>query len=146
MKLFEIVTDEIQPEKYREAVVHPGAGAVTVFTGHVREWTKGVRTLYLEYDAYVSMAEKKMAEISEEVQHKWPETKIAIAHRIGKLKISDIAVVIAVSSPHRKHAYEANEYAIERIKEIVPIWKKEIWENGQEWKGDQRKKPLLEVE
>ena len=144
IKLFEIVRDPIEPEIYRKAVLHAGAGAVTVFTGHVREWTNGVRTLYLEYEAYESMAEKKLAEIGDEIQEKWPETKIAIAHRVGKLEISDIAVVIAVSSPHRRTSYEANEYAIERIKEIVPIWKKEIWENGQEWKGDQKKKPTVE--
>lgn len=78
------------------------------------------------------MAKKKLEEIGLEVQKKWPETKIAIAHRIGTLTISDIAVVIAVSAPHRLNAYKANEYAIERIKEIVPIWKKEVWEIKQE--------------
>ncbi|MNI56384.1 Molybdopterin synthase catalytic subunit [compost metagenome] len=123
-------------------VIHPGAGAVTTFTGHVREWTNGVRTLYLSYEAYIPMAEKKLAQIGSEIEDKWPGSKVSIAHRVGELQISDIAVVIAVSSPHRKSAYEANEYAIERIKEIVPIWKKEIWENGEEWIGDQKRKPL----
>ncbi|WP_313890871.1 molybdenum cofactor biosynthesis protein MoaE [Psychrobacillus sp.] len=143
MKLFEITTAEIDPEKYRKAVLHASAGAVTVFTGHVREWTNGIQTVFLAYEAYIPMAEKKLAEIGDEIQEKWPHTKVAIAHRIGDLEISDIAVVIAVSSPHRKIAYEANEYAIERIKEIVPIWKKEIWENGQEWIGDQKQKPII---
>ncbi|MMZ62389.1 Molybdopterin synthase catalytic subunit [compost metagenome] len=123
-------------------VLHPGAGAITTFTGHVREWTHGVRTLHLSYEAYIPMAEKKLAQIGSEIEEKWPGSKVSIAHRIGELQISDIAVVIAVSSPHRKSAYEANEYAIERIKEIVPIWKKEIWENGEEWIGDQKRKPL----
>lgn len=91
-----------------------------------------MRTFYLEYEAYETMARKKLEEIGLEVQKKWPETKIAIVHRIGTLAISDIAVVIAVSSPHRQNAYKANEYAIERIKEIVPIWKKEVWEDAQE--------------
>lgn len=72
------------------------------------------------------MAVKMLAKIGEEINEKWPNTKVAITHRIGHLDISDIAVVIAVSSPHRKAAYEANEYAIERIKQIVPIWKKNI--------------------
>lgn len=144
IKLFDIVTDPINPEQYRAAVLHAGAGAVTVFTGHVREWTNGIRTLYLEYEAYESMAVKKLAEIGEDVQMRWPGTKIAIAHRIGRLEISDIAVVIAVSSPHRHTAYKANEYAIDQIKKNVPIWKKEIWENGQEWKGDQNRKPTVE--
>lgn len=141
MKRYEIVEAPIQIQDYVDAVLHPGAGAVTVFTGHVREWTDGVRTLHLSYEAYISMAEKKLAEIGAEIEMKWPGTKVAIAHRVGELHISDIAVVIAVSSPHRKAAYEANEYAIERVKQTVPIWKKEIWEDGEEWIGGQTKKP-----
>ena len=93
------------------------------------------------YEAYIPMAEKKLAEIGAEMEAKWPGVKVAIVHRIGELQISDIAVVIAVSSPHRKAAYEANEYAIERIKEVVPIWKKEIWEDGEEWIGAQKRYP-----
>lgn len=141
MKPFEIVETPIEAQKYMDYVLHAGAGAVTVFTGHVREWTHGVRTLYLAYEAYVPMAEKKLAEIGAEMEAKWPGVKVAIVHRIGELHISDIAVLIAVSSPHRKAAYEANEYAIERIKEVVPIWKKEIWEDGEEWIGGQKKYP-----
>ncbi|MFC5589365.1 molybdenum cofactor biosynthesis protein MoaE [Sporosarcina soli] len=141
MKPFEIVETPIEAQKYTDYVLHAGAGAVTVFTGHVREWTHGVRTLYLAYEAYVPMAEKKLAEIGAEMEVKWPGVKVAIVHRIGELHISDIAVLIAVSSPHRKAAYEANEYAIERIKEVVPIWKKEIWEDGEEWIGGQKKYP-----
>ncbi len=144
MKPFEIVQDPIEVQKYADYVLHEGAGAVTVFSGHVREWTNGIRTLSLAYEAYGPMAEKKLAEIGREIEMKWPGTRVAIAHRIGQLEISDIAVVIAISSPHRKNAYEANEYAIERIKQIVPIWKKEIWENGEVWVGNQHKKPLSE--
>lgn len=141
MKMFEIVEKPIEVQPYMDAVLHSGAGAVTVFTGHVREWTNGVRTLYLSYEAYVPMAEKKLAQIGDEIQERWPGTRVAIAHRIGELHISDIAVVIAVSSPNRKASYEANEYAIERIKQMVPIWKKEIWEDGEEWIGSQTRKP-----
>jgi molybdopterin synthase catalytic subunit len=86
------------------------------------------------------MAVKKLEQISHEISEKWNDAKVAITHRIGKLEISEIAVVIAVSTPHRKDAYEANEYAIERIKQIVPIWKKEIWEDGESWIGDQLEK------
>ncbi|GAE93982.1 molybdenum cofactor biosynthesis protein MoaE [Gracilibacillus boraciitolerans JCM 21714] len=78
-----------------------------------------------------------LMQIGKEIQEKWQGTKVAITHRIGSLDISEVAVVIAVSSPHRKAAYQANEYAIERIKEIVPIWKKEQWEDGESWMGDQ---------
>ncbi|GKV65157.1 MULTISPECIES: molybdenum cofactor biosynthesis protein MoaE [unclassified Sporosarcina] len=141
MKQYEITDQPINTQRYSDFVLHPAAGAVTVFTGHVREWTHGVRTLYLAYEAYIPMAEKKLAEIGAEMEAKWPGVRVAMAHRIGELKISDIAVVIAVSSPHRKEAYEANEYAIERIKEVVPIWKKEIWEDGEEWIGAQKKYP-----
>lgn len=141
MKPYEIVTEPIDPQRYADYVLRPEAGAVTLFTGHVREWTHGIRTLYLAYEAYVPMAEKMLAKIGEEIESKWPGTRTAIAHRIGELRIGEIAVVIAVSSPHRRDAYEANEYAIERIKETVPVWKKEIWEDGTEWIGDQRKKP-----
>ena len=137
MKAFSIVTEPIDPQVYADLVLRPEAGAVTLFTGHVREWTKGVQTVYLAYEAYVPMAEKKLAQIGQEIEERWEGARVAIAHRIGALEISDIAVVIAVSSPHRKAAYEANEYAIERIKEIVPIWKKEHWEDGEEWMGNQ---------
>eukprot|EP00130_Batrachochytrium_dendrobatidis_P008314 XP_006683189.1 hypothetical protein BATDEDRAFT_15015 [Batrachochytrium dendrobatidis JAM81] len=134
---FEIVDVPIQVELLVKKVERREAGAITIFIGTVREWTKGKRTIYLEYQAYIPMAVKMLRAIGEEVQAKWPETKIAITHRIGRLDISEAAVGIAVSSPHRKAAYEANEYAIERIKQIVPIWKKEHWADGETWIGDQ---------
>ena len=134
---FEITEEPIQVEQVIKKVKRREAGAITTFMGTVREWTKGRRTIYLSYEAYVPMAVKMMEQIGEEVQSKWPETEIAVSHRVGILDISDTAVVIAVSAPHRKAAYEANEYTIERIKEMVPIWKKEFWEDGEAWIGDQ---------
>ncbi|WP_338754420.1 molybdenum cofactor biosynthesis protein MoaE [Bacillus sp. FJAT-52991] len=135
--LFEITDQPIVAEEVTKKVTCRNAGAITVFIGTVRELTKGKKTLQLEYQAYPPMAVKMFAKIAEEIKEKWPDAKIAITHRTGRLDISDIAVVIAVSSPHRKTAYEANEYAIERIKQIVPIWKKEFWEDGTQWIGDQ---------
>ncbi|MEH7453480.1 molybdenum cofactor biosynthesis protein MoaE [Gottfriedia acidiceleris] len=135
--LFKIVDTPIVVEEVSDKVKSRNAGAITVFIGTVRELTKGKKTLSLEYQAYESMAVKKLAQIGDEINGKWPEAIVAITHRVGRLEISDIAVVIAVSSPHRKVAYEANEYAIERIKQIVPIWKKEFWEDGTMWIGDQ---------
>ncbi len=135
--LFEIVDKPIDVEEVRQKVASRNAGAITVFIGTVREMTKGKKTLRLEYQAYPSMAVKMFEQIAKEIKEQWPEAKVAISHRVGRLEISDIAVVIAVSSPHRKMAYAANEYAIERIKQIVPIWKKEFWEDGTEWIGDQ---------
>ena len=135
--MFEIVNEPIDVEQMRLKVVSRNAGAITLFVGTVREMTKGKKTLQLEYQAYPAMAVKMFEQIAQEVSERWPEAIIAISHRVGRLTISDIAVVIAVSSPHRKMAYEANEYAIERIKQIVPIWKKEFWEDGTAWIGDQ---------
>ncbi len=138
--MFEIVKDPISIEKITKKVIRNKSGAVTTFTGTVREFTYGKRTLSLEYQAYEKMAVKKLEQIGEEIKEKWNDAEVAISHRIGKLEISEIAVVIAVSTPHRKDAYAANEYAIERIKQIVPIWKKEIWDNGEAWIGDQLEK------
>ncbi|HHY72505.1 MAG TPA: molybdenum cofactor biosynthesis protein MoaE [Bacillus bacterium] len=139
-RLFLITKDPIAIEQVTNKVVRCEAGAINTFIGTVRELTKGKKTLYLEYAAYESMAEKKLAQIGAEIKAKWPEANIAITHRIGRLEISDIAVVIAVSTPHRAESFEASRYAIERIKEIVPIWKKEHWEDGEEWIGDQLEK------
>ncbi|MFB4169749.1 molybdenum cofactor biosynthesis protein MoaE [Virgibacillus sp. JSM 102003] len=133
------ITDKpIQVSDCIEKVVRAEAGAVNTFIGTVREFTKGKRTLYLEYQAYQAMAEKKLAQIGEEINDKWNNAETSIVHRIGHLDISDIAVVIAVSTPHRNDSFEASRYAIERIKEIVPIWKKEHWEDGTKWVGDQK--------
>lgn len=133
-----ITRDPIKIEEIYAKVVRREAGAVTTFIGTVRELTHGRKTLYLEYEAYEAMALKKLEQIVTEMKERWPGVEAAISHRIGRLEISDIAVAIAVSSPHRPEAYEANRYAIERIKEIVPIWKKEHWEDGEQWIGNQQ--------
>jgi molybdopterin synthase catalytic subunit len=137
MNYFEIAKDPINTQSVIDKVIQREAGAITTFIGTVRELTHGKKTLYLVYEAYEPMAVKKLAQIGTEIKERWPGSKVAITHRVGKLDITDIAVVIAVSTPHRADAYEANRYAIERIKEIVPIWKKEHWEDGQEWIGNQ---------
>ncbi|WP_409303312.1 molybdenum cofactor biosynthesis protein MoaE [Peribacillus sp. SCS-155] len=134
---FEISKEPIQIQEVIDKVVAREAGAITTFIGTVRELTKGKKTLYLVYEAYIPMAVKKLEQIGEEIQKRWPDAIVAITHRVGKLDITDVAVVIAISTPHRNDAYEANRYAIERIKEIVPIWKKEHWEDGEEWIGNQ---------
>ncbi|MFD0618465.1 molybdenum cofactor biosynthesis protein MoaE [Paenibacillus sp. GCM10027629] len=135
--LFVITDQPIVPEEVSDKVKRREAGAITLFLGTVRELTYGKRTLYLEYEAYPTMAVAQLERIGREVRERWADTVVAVTHRVGRLEISDIAVVIAVSSPHRKAAYEANEYVIERIKQIVPIWKKEHGEDGSEWIGDQ---------
>jgi molybdopterin synthase catalytic subunit len=132
-----ITEKPLDPAPLIKQVIRPEAGAVNTFIGTVRELTEGKRTLSLTYEAYKPMAEKKLAQIGREIEAENKDSRVVIAHRIGKLDISDIAVVIAVSSPHRDASYRGSRYAIERIKEIVPIWKKEHWEDGSEWVGDQ---------
>lgn len=118
-------------------VIVPENGAAIAFVGTTREWTHGQRTVRLEYEAYVPMAVATMRQIGDEIAERWPGALCAISHRIGVVGLAETSVVIAVSSPHRDRCYEASRYAIERLKQIVPIWKKEIWEDGSEWKGHQ---------
>ncbi|MCC3375692.1 molybdenum cofactor biosynthesis protein MoaE [Cohnella sp. REN36] len=119
------------------AVHHPDHGAALLFVGTTREWTGGQRTVTLEYEAYAPMAEAALKAIGDEIGMRWPGTLSAIHHRIGTVGIGEASVLIAVSSPHRASGYEASRYAIERLKQTVPIWKKEVYEDGTEWKGHQ---------
>ncbi|PFG12665.1 molybdenum cofactor biosynthesis protein MoaE [Bacillus sp. es.036] len=137
MEYYKITSEEIDINQVITSVIRPEAGAINSFIGTVREFTGEKQTVSLQYEAYPSMAEKQLKRIGIEIREQWPNVQTSIVHRIGKLAISDIAVVIAVASPHRAESYEASRYAIERIKEIVPIWKKEYWTDGQEWIGDQ---------
>ncbi|WP_027085450.1 molybdenum cofactor biosynthesis protein [Cohnella panacarvi] len=133
-----VITDQpIDVNEVASRVYHPDHGATIAFVGTTREWTKGKRTVTLEYEAYIPMAESAMEQIGAEIGERWPGTATAIAHRLGTVGINEISVVIAVSSPHRAEAYDASRYAIERLKMTVPIWKKEIYEDGTEWKGHQ---------
>ena len=109
------------------------AGAVDVFIGTVRNQTGERRVIRLEYEAYETMALKEMKKLAEEVKQRWPVEKLAIHHRQGVLGIGDVAVVIAVSTPHRQAAFEACKYTIDTLKQTVPIWKKEVFEDGEEW-------------
>ena len=135
--MYEISKEPIDIQAVIDKVVQRDAGAITTFIGTVRELTKGKKTLFLIYEAYEAMAVKKLEQIGQEIEQRWEGSRVAITHRVGRLDITDVAVVIAVSTPHRADAYDANRYAIERIKEIVPIWKKEHWEEGEAWMGNQ---------
>lgn len=134
---FVITTEPIVPDDVLRKVMHNDHGASISFVGTTREFTSGLRTLMLEYECYVPMAIKTLQQIDDEIQQQWAGTRLAITHRIGLVQIGEISVVIAVSAPHREMCYSASKYAIERLKEIVPIWKKEVWEDGSEWKGSQ---------
>ncbi|MBD2872571.1 molybdenum cofactor biosynthesis protein [Paenibacillus arenilitoris] len=133
-----VVTDEpIRSDDVLAKVIVPEHGAAIAFVGTTREWTQGKRTVRLEYEAYAPMAVATMKQIGDEIAARWQGALCAISHRIGVVGLAETSVVIAVSSPHRDICYEASRYAIERLKQIVPIWKKEIWEDGSEWKGHQ---------
>jgi molybdopterin synthase catalytic subunit len=124
------------------AVTVPQAGAVTVFLGVVRDSSAGRRVVALEYEAHVPMAEAKMKEIGEEVRRRWPGvTDVAMVHRVGRLAIGEASVAIAVSAAHRRDAVLACHHAIDRLKEIVPIWKREVFEDGAVWVGLQGESP-----
>ena len=114
-------------------VSSPSAGGIDIFVGTVRDNTKGRKVVHLEFEAYGPMAISEMQKIAEQAKAKWPVEKIAVHHRIGNLKIGEIAVIIAVSTPHRKASFEACQYAIDTLKQTVPIWKKEIFEDGEVW-------------
>ncbi|WP_209466530.1 molybdenum cofactor biosynthesis protein [Symbiobacterium terraclitae] len=135
--LFEVTTDPLSADEIAARVTNPHSGATVVFVGTVREWTHGRRTVHLEYEAYAEMAVAQMEQIGREIAERWPGARTAIVHRVGKLAITEASVVIAVATPHRADAFEACRHAIERLKQIVPIWKKEVWEDGEEWVGSQ---------
>ena len=130
--VYTIQEEEIKPDALHEAVLADSDGAVTTFAGTVRDNTKGRGTSYLVYEAYKEMAEKKMREIGDEIKAKWEVDCVGVLHRVGRLEIGEISVLIAVSSPHRKASLEACHYAIDRLKETVPVWKKEVWTDGGE--------------
>lgn len=116
----------------REAT-HASDGGVVTFEGVVRDNARGKRVRYLEYDAYPEMAEQMMATIAAEVEQRWQTNHVAIVHRIGRLEIGECSVVVVVACPHRAEAFEACRYAIDTLKTTVPIWKKEVAEDGEEW-------------
>jgi MoaE-MoaD fusion protein len=130
--LCEITDAPLDTDQLVRLVERPEAGAVVTFAGVVRNHSRGRTVLYLEYDAYRPMAERKMREIAEEAAHRW-ECRIALQHRVGRLEIGEASVLIAVSAAHRGTAFEACRYAIDTLKETVPIWKKEVWEGGEVW-------------
>ncbi len=129
-----ITTDPIDPAALTEHVRSPLAGAVCLFLGTVRELTGAKRTAALEYEAYPEMARRKLGELVDEARGRWPLVEAAIVHRVGPLALGEIAVAVAVSSPHRAEAFEACQWLMDTIKQVVPIWKRERWADGtEEW-------------
>lgn len=132
--MFEIVTDPIDPRRVEAAVAHPGAGAVLTFAGTTRDSFEGRRVVGLSYEAFAEMAVPEMRAIADRAVERWPGVRVAMVHRIGEVPVGEASVVISVSAPHRGPAYDASRFAIDALKERVPVWKKERYEDGSTWK------------
>ena len=129
-----LTRDPIDFAALTEAVRSPHCGAVALFLGTVRDLTGERVTVALDYEAYPGMAEKKLAEIEADTRARWPVGDIALVHRLGRLEVGEVSVAVAVSCPHRADAFAACRHAIDRLKELVPIWKREHWNDGTtEW-------------
>jgi molybdopterin synthase catalytic subunit len=135
---FELTTEPIDVGSVARRVVLPECGATVTLDGFAREWTKGRRTKYLVYEAYDPMALSEMQRLGAEAHKRFDIAHIGIVHRTGRLEIGETSVVISVSAPHRKAAFEACEWAIRELKRTVPIWKKEVYEDGEEWVEPQK--------
>jgi MoaE-MoaD fusion protein len=133
--LFRVVDAPLVLDDVVRAVATPEHGGIATFTGVVRNHSRGKTIVRLEYEAYRPMAERKLAEIGAALAAEFPGARLAIVHRVGKLAVGDAAVVIAASAPHRAVAFDVCRAAIDRLKESVPIWKKEIADDGEEWIG-----------
>jgi molybdopterin synthase catalytic subunit len=136
--LFRIVEKPIEVGAIVTEAFRPDCGAVATFVGTTRiDESSGASVKYLEYEAYRPMADRKLEEIGAELEERWTVGHVSIVHRIGRVYPGEPSVVMVVASPRRGPAFEASRYAIERIKEIVPIWKREVWSDGYVWVGSQ---------
>ena len=130
-----ITRELLDPEAITATVRKDTNGGVVTFLGTTRNDSDGRRVLYLEYEAYEGMAEKMLGRIAGEIRQRWGITDVSIAHRFGRLEIGEISLVVAVASPHRQEAFQACLYVVDRVKQNVPIWKKEVFEDGEVWVG-----------
>jgi len=130
-----ITHNELNIEELSADVIADRNGAVVVFNGITRDHTDGRKVLFLEYEAYLPMAKAKLNDVAKEMCDKW-DVSVVIAHRIGRVDIGESSLIVTVGSPHRASAYQASQYSVDRIKQIVPIWKKEHFDGGEVWIGD----------
>jgi molybdopterin synthase catalytic subunit len=132
--MIRLIREPIDYHALTEQVRRRDCGAVVTFLGTVRDLTGDRITVALDYEAYPAMAEKKMTEIESDTRQRWPVGDMVLVHRLGHLDVGEVSVAVAVSCPHRAQAFEACRHAIDRLKELVPIWKKENWSDGStEW-------------
>lgn len=141
--LFKVVEEPLDVNEVIRAVADPGAGAIVSFIGTVRDHSLGKGVTALDYEAYPAAAEKMLARIGAEIEERWGLRHVAAIHRVGHLTPGEASVVIAVAAPHRAAAFEACEYVIVRLKEIVPIWKKEAYTDGAVWIGSEADYPRV---
>ena len=134
--MFLLQKEVLDPSPLRRAVSAPGHGALLLFEGVTRDHFEGRRVTHLEYEAYAAMALLEMERIAADALLKWPNVKIAIAHRTGPVGLGETSLIVAVGAPHRPEGYEANRFVLEAIKKRLPVWKKEVYEDGQEWKAN----------
>jgi molybdopterin synthase catalytic subunit len=136
--VFAIVEEPIDVAALISAAQRPDCGAISTFVGTTRIDESGEASVeYLEYEAYRPMADRKLEEIGAEIEERWDVREVSIVHRIGRVEPGEASVAIVVASPRRGAAFEASRYAIERIKQVVPIWKREVWSDGYVWVGSQ---------
>jgi molybdopterin synthase catalytic subunit len=131
--MIKITEKAIDVQKVIDTACSLGAGAVNVFIGTVRNTAHNKKVVWLEYEAYESMAVAEIKKITDEAAHRWPISGCAVSHRIGTLKPGEVSVVVAVSTPHRRDSFEACQFVIDNLKAKAPIWKKEVFEDGEEW-------------
>lgn len=132
---YQITETRLDPRDVVEAVSDPAAGAIATFVGTTRNSFRGKEVRHLEYEAYAPMAEHVMAEIGTEVANRWSSvTGFAIEHRVGRVEVGEASVSIAVSSPHRREALAACAFGIDRLKALLPVWKKEVFADGEVWR------------
>ena len=136
--MFAIVEGRIDVASLISGAQRPDCGAISTFVGTTRvDETGGASVEHLEYEAYRPMADRKLEEIGAEIRMRWDVREVSIVHRIGRVDPGEASVVIVVAAPRRGAAFEASRYAIERIKQVVPIWKREVWSDGYVWVGSQ---------
>lgn len=135
-KLCTISEQPLDEREVAARVIGRDAGGVVTFVGNVRDHARGQAIRYLEYEAYPEMAEREMEKIASQAAERWPGTRVAIAHRVGHLEIGEAAVIIVAAAAHRGEAFEACRFAIDTLKQTVPIWKKEVAMDGEYWVDD----------
>lgn len=140
--MFRVTEKSLDLQELIVFVSSPKAGAIATFIGTARNHNDGRRVISLEYEAYPEMAERELTRVGEKASKRWDIDRIAIVHRIGPVQICEASVAIAVSAAHRHEAFEACRFAIEELKKTVPIWKKEVFEDGEIWIGTQSERPL----